>query len=74
MGVWEGLSPSAQDTCDVPGCTNAAITAFLPAFESPGGWSGDHQEYDPNLNIAFICKEHQPERFMQGESNDTATS
>lgn len=63
MGVWEGLSPSSQDTCDVPECTNTAIQVFLPAFESPGGWSGDKHEYDPKLEIAYVCIEHQSSRF-----------
>jgi len=38
---------------------------FLPAFESPGGWSGDHHQYDPGLDIAFVCDEHQPERHKE---------
>ena len=46
MGVWEGLSPSSQYTCNVPECTNTAIMVFLPAFESPGGWSGDKHQSD----------------------------
>jgi len=58
MGVWDGLTASCD--CEVPGCTNRAVTVFLPAFESAGGWSGDHNEYDPKLEIAFVCKEHKP--------------
>jgi len=69
MGVWEGLSPSSKDTydCDVPECTNTAIMVFLPAFESPSGWSGDKQEYDPKLEIAYVCIEHQSDRFKSAD-------
>ena len=66
MGVWEGLSKTGdKNECDVPECENLAIMVFLPAFESPGGWSGDHHQYDPGLDIAFVCDEHQPERFKE---------
>ena len=60
MGVWAGLSLIADIRCEVPGCGDKATVSFNPAFESPGGWSGDHQEYDPNLEIAFVCEEHKP--------------
>ena len=63
MGNWEGLSKTGDKLeCDVPECGSLAIMVFLPAFESPGGWAGNHQEYDPDLDIAFVCEEHQPER------------
>ena len=66
MGVWEGLSKTGDKLeCDVPECGSLAIMVFLPAFESPGGWSGDHHQYDPNLDIAFVCDEHQPERHKE---------
>ena len=63
MGVWEGLSLTSQNVCDVPKCFQSAVTVFLPAFESSGGWSGDNQEYDPKLNIAFVCNTHKPLRL-----------
>ena len=63
MGDWEHIRTDKDKLeCEVPECTNVAIMVFLPAFESPGGWSGNHQEYDPDLDIAFVCEEHQPER------------
>ena len=63
MGVWEGLSPNFSLPCEVPDCGGRSVTAFTPAFESSGGWTGDHQEYDFNLNIAFVCEEHKPKRL-----------
>ena len=65
MGVWEGLPPAGRPLCEVPNCKERAVTAFLPAFESPGGWTGDHQEYDFSLNIAFVCEEHKPKRLKE---------
>ena len=60
MGVWEGVAPNGGNMCDVPDCANAAMTVFLPAFESPGGWSGDTHQYDPELDIAYVCADHRP--------------
>ena len=65
MGVWEGLPPTTTLHCEVPGCREQAVTVFTPAFESPGGWTGDHQEYDFSLNIAFVCEEHKPKRLKE---------
>ena len=64
MGDWEQLTRDELE-CEVPKCTDRAVLIFLPAFESPGGWSGDHQEYDPGLDIAFVCMAHQPARFKE---------
>ena len=66
MGVWEGLSPTSTLHCEVPGCEERAVTVFGPAFESPGGWTGDHQEYAPQWNIAFVCEEHKPKGGLNG--------
>ena len=65
MGVWDGLPPTFYLTCEVPNCKEKAVTAFTPAFESPGGWTGDHQEYAPQWNIALVCEEHKPERLKE---------
>jgi len=65
MGVWEGLSRTSDIHCEVPGCGDKATVSFGPAFESPGGWSGDHHEYDPKLEIAFVCEEHKPKRLKE---------
>ena len=67
MGDWEKTNNKDKLECEIPECTNTAALIFLPAFESPGGWSGDHQEYDPKLDIAFVCDEHQPERHKEAE-------
>ena len=66
MGQWEVMSKTGDKVeCEVPDCTDLAVIVWLPAFESPGGWSGDHHQYDPNLEIAFVCEEHQPEDFKE---------
>ena len=68
MGQWEVMSKTRDKVeCEVPDCTDLAVIIFLPAFESPGGWSGDHHQYDPNLEIAFLCEEHQPEDFKEAK-------
>ena len=66
MGNWEGLPASSDATCEVPDCISPAVTVFLPAFESPGGWTGDQQEYAPSLEIAMVCAEHRPTRIKGG--------
>ena len=66
MGVWEGLPPTSTLHCEVHGCREQAVTVFTPAFESPGGWTGDHQEYAPNEGIAFVCSRHKPQRLKEG--------
>jgi len=66
MGVWEGLPPAGRPLCEVVGCRERAVTVFTPAFESPGGWTGDHQEYSPHWNIAFVCSRHKPQRLKEG--------
>ena len=65
MGVWEGLQPRSDLLCDVPGCEGWAVTCFGPVFESSGGWTGDHWEYDPRLNIGFVCHEHKPAHLKE---------
>jgi hypothetical protein len=73
MGNWEGLVQAAWGSyphpsdaiCEVPDCISPAVTAFLPAFESPGGWTGDHQEYAPSLEIAMVCAEHRPNSLKE---------
>ena len=65
MGDWEKTNNKDKLECEIPDCSNVAALIFLPAFESPGGWSGDHHQYDPNLEIAFLCEEHQPEDFKE---------
>ena len=69
MGVWEGLSPGRVELgaplCEVPDCEEQAVTVFLPAFESPGGWTGDNHEYASKLEIAYVCKKHKPERLKE---------
>ena len=65
MGDWEKTNNKDKLECEIPGCSSVAALIFLPAFESPGGWSGDHHQYDPGLDIAFVCDEHQPERFKE---------
>jgi hypothetical protein len=65
MSVWDGLSATSDTVCDVPDCNERAVTCFLPAFESPGGWTGDNGEYAPRLNIAFVCERHKPERLKE---------
>ena len=73
MGVWEGLPPTSSYACEVPlanelgFCTAPAVTVFLPAFESSGGWTGDNHEYAPRLEIAYVCEKHKPERLKEGE-------
>ena len=68
MGQWEVMPKTGDKVeCEVPDCTDLAVIIFLPAFESPGGWSGDHHQYDPNLEIAFLCEEHQPEDFKEAK-------
>ena len=70
MGVWEGLSPAGRPLCEVPNCKERAVTAFLPAFESPGGWTGDDQQYAPQWNIAFVCEEHKPKRLKEERNEE----
>jgi len=65
MGVWDGLSPTDYYLCEIPDCEERAVTAFLPAFESPGGWTGDNHEYASTLEIAYVCKEHKPDRLKE---------
>jgi len=65
MGVWDGLPPTDHYLCEVPDCEERAVTVFLPAFESPGGWTGDNHEYASTLEIAYVCKEHKPERLKE---------
>jgi len=67
MGVWDGLTASSDAKCEVPGCDARAVTAFLPAFESPGGWTGDNHEYASTLEIAYVCEKHKPKRLKEGE-------
>ena len=52
MGVWDGLSATDHYLCEIPDCEERAVTVFLPAFESPGGWTGDNHEYASTLEIA----------------------
>ena len=70
MGVWDGLAPSSDTVCEVPDCEERAVTVFLPAFESPGGWTGDNHEYAPRLEIAYVCEKHKPERLKGEEPSD----
>ena len=65
MGSCDGLSSTSDSLCEVPGWEERAVTVFLPAFESPGGWTGDHQEYAPRPAIAFVCEEHKPKRLKE---------
>tara|TARA_R110000765_G_C18885190_1_gene602516 strand:+ start:169 stop:363 length:195 start_codon:yes stop_codon:yes gene_type:complete len=60
MGVWVEFSSWPTVHCEIPKCVEPAIMVFLPAFESPGGWSGDSQQYDPELNIGYVCGCHYP--------------
>ena len=65
MGVWEGLPLAGRPLCEVHACRERAVTVFLPAFESSGGWTGDHREYDSKINIAFLCEEHKPSHLKE---------
>ena len=67
MGVWEGLPPTSTLHCEVHACREGAVTVFTPAFESPGGWTGDDNQYSPKENIAFVCEEHKPKRWKEDE-------
>jgi hypothetical protein len=69
MGVWEGLPPTSDTVCEVPGCEERAASVFLPAFESPGGWTGDNQQYAFKLEIAYVCEKHKPERLKEELEN-----
>ena len=71
MGVWDGIFTTSGIVCDVPvgdgytHCKELAVTTFLPAFESAGGWTGDNNEYDSKLNITFVCETHKPKRLKE---------
>jgi hypothetical protein len=65
MGVWEGLPASSDGICEVPGCIRQAVTSFLPAFEGPGGWTGDRQQYDSSLEISMVCMDHRPDTLKE---------
>ena len=71
MGVWDGIFTTSGIVCEVPlgdgmgFCTALAVTTFLPAFESAGGWTGDNNEYDSKLNITFVCETHKPKRLKE---------
>jgi len=73
MGVWDGLPPTSSIVCEVPVhrgiawhyCGERAVTTFLPAFESAGGWTGDNHEYASKMNITFVCETHKPERLKE---------
>ena len=65
MGVWDGIFTTSGIVCEVPDCEELAVTTFLPAFESAGGWTGDNNEYDSKLNITFVCETHKPKRLKE---------
>ena len=65
MGVWDGIFTTSGIVCDVPDCGELAVKTFLPAFESPGGWTGDNDEYASKLNITFVCETHKPKRLKE---------
>jgi len=77
MGVWDGIFTTSGIVCDVPVhrgiawhyCGEPAVTTFLPAFESAGGWTGDNNEYLSEMNITFVCETHKPERLKEELEN-----
>jgi hypothetical protein len=50
-------------------CGEPAVTTFLPAFESAGGWTGDNNEYLSEMNITFVCETHKPKRLKEELEN-----